>query len=46
MNDMIPPELAWLEDPDLVAALHREVAFRIRNRRLWRHARRAATPFH
>jgi hypothetical protein len=43
MNESIPPEVAWLEDPVLIAAIHCEVRQRVRNRRLYRLARCAAT---
>jgi len=42
MNEPILPDLAWLEDPELIAAIHRDMRCRARNRGLYRHAARAA----
>ena len=42
MNEPVLPALAWLGDPELIAAIHRDMRCRARNRRLYRHAQRAA----
>jgi hypothetical protein len=43
MNESIPPQVAWLEDPVLIAAIHRDVRRRVRNRRRYRLAQCAAS---